>query len=104
MATSKKLKIMNEENLIRSATQPDTMVAAVAAKTSWKKNFAYSGIPVQFRDENTPLYASPVAGLLSAPEMKNPFVPNIELPSPNMRAKPNIQNARDETATTPKFL
>ena len=95
---------MNEENLIRSATQPETMVAAVAAKTSWKKNFAYKGTPVQLRDEKTPLYASPVAGLLSTPDRRNPFVPNIELPSPNMRAKPNIQNARDETATTPKFL
>ena len=35
-------------NLIRSATAPDTMVAAVPANTSWKKNFAQNGTPVQF--------------------------------------------------------
>ena len=32
---------------MRSATEPDTIVAAVPAKTSWKKNFANSGTPVQ---------------------------------------------------------
>ena len=38
---------MNETYLMRSATEPETMVAAVPAKTSWKKNFAFSGTPVQ---------------------------------------------------------
>jgi hypothetical protein len=46
-ATRMKLKIMNEPNLIRSATAPETMVAAVPANTSWKKNFAQSGVGVQ---------------------------------------------------------
>jgi hypothetical protein len=32
---------------MRSATAPETMVAAVPAKTSWKKNFAHRGTPVQ---------------------------------------------------------
>jgi hypothetical protein len=47
MPTSRKEKKMKEWNLIRSATAPETMVAAVPAKTSWKKNFAHSGTPVQ---------------------------------------------------------
>ncbi|OQB99211.1 MAG: hypothetical protein BWX78_01816 [Firmicutes bacterium ADurb.Bin099] len=38
---------MNEWNLILSATAPETIVAAVAAKTSWKKNLAKRGTPVQ---------------------------------------------------------
>ncbi len=38
---------MNEKYLMRSATDPETMVAAVPANTSWKKNFAKSGTPVQ---------------------------------------------------------
>ena len=42
-----KEKKMKEWNLIRSATAPDTIVAAVPAKTSWKKNFAHSGTGVQ---------------------------------------------------------
>ena len=45
------LKITNEPNLIRSATAPETIVAAVPANTSWKKNFASSGIPVQLMAE-----------------------------------------------------
>ena len=40
---------MKERNLIRSATAPETIVAAVPANTSWKKNFAQSGTPVQLR-------------------------------------------------------
>ena len=42
-----KLKMRKELNLMRSATAPETMVAAVPAKTSWKKNFAQSGTGVQ---------------------------------------------------------
>ena len=38
---------MKEMYLILSATAPETMVAAVPAKTNWKKNFAKSGTPVQ---------------------------------------------------------
>ena len=41
-------------NLIRSATAPETMEAAVIAKQTWKKNFASSGMPVQFREEKMP--------------------------------------------------
>ena len=32
---------------MRSATAPETIVAAVPANTSWKKNLAHSGTPVQ---------------------------------------------------------
>ena len=46
-ATSRKLKTRNAPNLMRSATAPDTIVAAVPANTSWKKNFAQSGTGVQ---------------------------------------------------------
>ena len=42
-------------NLTRSATAPETIVAAVAAKTIWKKNFASRGIPVQLIELYTPL-------------------------------------------------
>ncbi len=38
---------MNDLNFILSATAPETIVAAVPANTSWKKNFAHSGTPVQ---------------------------------------------------------
>ena len=46
-ATRMKLKIRNEPNLMRSATAPETMVAAVPANTSWKKNLAHRGVGVQ---------------------------------------------------------
>ena len=36
---------------MRSATAPETIVAAVPAKTNWKKNFVHSGTPVQLIDE-----------------------------------------------------
>ena len=39
---------------MRSATEPDTMVAAVPANTSWKKNFVQSGMPVQLIAPYTP--------------------------------------------------
>ena len=42
-----KLKTMNDRYLMRSATAPETIVAAVPANTSWKKNLAHSGTPVQ---------------------------------------------------------
>ena len=45
---------MKLRNLILSATAPLTMVAAVPAKTSWKKNFASRGTPVQLRAVKTP--------------------------------------------------
>src|SRR3989338_4281455 len=41
--TSTNEKAMNETYLMRSATAPETIVAAVPAKTSWKKNFAKNG-------------------------------------------------------------
>ena len=44
-----KLNRMKEWYLIRSATAPETMVAAVPQNTSWKKNLAHSGTPVQFK-------------------------------------------------------
>ena len=46
---------MNEMYLMRSATAPETIVAAVPANTSWKKNLAFSGIPVQAIDLYAPL-------------------------------------------------
>src|SRR3990172_8718432 len=98
-------KKMKEPNLTRSATAPETMVAAVPAKTSWKKNFAQSGTPVQLSAEYTPLYASPVAGLPSAPPRnQSPCVPNSGVPSPNMMPKPTARKAIDETANTTKFF
>jgi hypothetical protein len=36
---------INEMYLMRSATAPETMVAAVPQNTSWKKNFAQKGTP-----------------------------------------------------------
>ena len=45
---------MKLRNLIRSATAPLTIVAAVPANTSWKKNFAKRGTPVQLRAVKTP--------------------------------------------------
>src|SRR3972149_5777972 len=98
-------KTMKEPNRTRSATAPETMVAAVPAKTSWKKNFAQSGTPVQLSAEYTPLYASPVAGLPSAPPRnQSPCVPNSGVPSPNMMPKPTARKAIDETANTTKFF
>ena len=40
-------KMMNDTYLTRSATAPETMVAAVPQNTSWKKNFAHRGTPAQ---------------------------------------------------------
>jgi hypothetical protein len=54
MPTSSKLKIKNSRNLIRSATAPETIVAAVPAKTNWKKNLALRGTPVQFNELKMP--------------------------------------------------
>jgi hypothetical protein len=45
--TSINEKTMKEMNFTRSATAPETIVAAVPAKTSWKKNFAHGGAPSQ---------------------------------------------------------
>ena len=45
------MKLMN---LIRSATAPLTIVAAVPANTSWKKNFASNGTPVQLSEAKMP--------------------------------------------------
>ena len=39
-ATSRNENTMKDRYLMRSATAPDTIVAAVPAKTSWKKNLA----------------------------------------------------------------
>ena len=43
------VKMMNAWYLILSATAPETIVAAVPQKTSWKKNLAHNGTPVQLR-------------------------------------------------------
>ena len=51
MPTITKLNAMKDKNLMRSATAPDTMVAAVPANTSWKKNFAQIGTPAQAIEE-----------------------------------------------------
>jgi len=47
-------KTRNEPYRVRSFIAPETMVAAVPAKASWKKNFAISGTPVQLRALKTP--------------------------------------------------
>src|SRR3970040_1377993 len=101
----KKEKRKKAPNRIRSATAPETMVAAVPANTSWKKNLASSGRAVQEMAEYTPWYASPVAGLLSAPlKNQSPFAPMKPVPSPNIRPQPTSKNAIDVTANTMKFF
>ncbi len=49
--TIRKENSMKERNVIRSATAPETMVAAVPAKTSWNRNLAQRGTPVQLMAE-----------------------------------------------------
>ena len=85
-------------NLTLSATAPDTIVAAVPANTSWKKNLAPKGTPVQLRELKIPLYASPIAGLLSAPCKNKPPRPMKGLPSLNIRPNPMTQKATVERA------
>ncbi len=53
-ATRMNEKRMKERYLTRSATAPDTIVAAVPANTSWKKNFARRGTVAQLRAAYTP--------------------------------------------------
>jgi hypothetical protein len=97
--------MMNEMYLMRSATAPETIVAAVPQNTSWKKNLAQSGTPVHEMAEYTPLYASPTAGELSVPvTMNRPFCPMKPLPSPNIKPQPKSRNPSDETAKTMKFF
>ncbi len=43
-ATRMKLNTRKAMNLMRSATAPETIVAAVPANTNWKKNFAQSTV------------------------------------------------------------
>jgi hypothetical protein len=49
-----KEKMRNDPKRVRSLTAPETMVAAVPQKTSWKKNLACRGTPVQLSELNTP--------------------------------------------------
>ena len=60
----------------RSATAPLTMVAAVAAKTSWKKRKTNSGM----------LPGAPATEASAAGE--KPFMPSQGPPSPNISPKP----------------
>ncbi|ACI18758.1 hypothetical protein DICTH_0176 [Dictyoglomus thermophilum H-6-12] len=100
-----KENIIKEIYFILSATAPETIVAAVPQKTSWKKNFARRGTPAQDMEEYTPLYASPVAGELSGPERKNnPFKPTKGVPSPNINPHPRMRYPKEDMAKTIKFL
>ncbi len=83
---------MNARNLIRSATAPETIVAAVPAKTSWKKNFAAIGTEVQSSAEKD------VEPLMS--DGAKPVRPMSGLPFPNISPKPMSQKANVETAKT----
>ncbi len=65
-ATRTTLNTMKEPNLMRSATAPDTIVAAVPANTSWKKNLAQSGTGVQLIAEYTPSYTVVENGFIAA--------------------------------------
>src|SRR5947207_14731456 len=94
----------NELYFMRSLTDPETNVADVPQKTSSKKNLASSGTPAHPSAPNTPRYAVPVAGLLSAPlSNQPPDVPNSR-PSENMIPKPIAQNPSVAIANTTKFL
>ena len=92
--------------LIRSATAPDTIVAAVPANTSWKKNFAHSGTLVQLIAPYCPWYWSPMAGLLSAPPtIQAPEFPiQPPLSAPNIRSQPMSQKPMTVAANTTKFF
>src|SRR3989304_6048837 len=115
------LSTMNEMYLTRSATAPDTIVAAVPANTNWKKNLAHNGTQVQLIAPYTPsylsvenefddAYASPRAGELSAPLTNHkPSVPTYGViagvpPAPNIKPQPMTQNEIVDAANTIKFL
>ena len=78
----------NELYFMRSLTDPDTIVADVPQKTSSKKNLASSGTPAHPSAPNTPRYAVPVAGLLSAPLSNQPPAVPIGRPSENISPNP----------------
>jgi hypothetical protein len=70
---------------------PDTMVAAVAAKTSWKNQYVYCHSPCG------------VAG--EAPERKNPEAPKSPiLSAPNMMPNPMTKKAMDPTQKSIMFF
>ena len=101
-----KLKTMNERYLMRSATAPETIVAAVPANTSWKKNLAPSGTPVQLM---AAVDALVVGGrgraVVRALQHPQPFgADSTGVPLPNIRPQPSSQKPIDVTANTMKFF
>ncbi|MCZ7681653.1 MAG: hypothetical protein M5U28_23805 [Sandaracinaceae bacterium] len=75
-AQARAVKSRNGPSAVRSATAPLTMVAAVAAKTSWKKRKTKSGKP-----SGAPATVAPASGA-------KPPRPIQALPPPNIRPKP----------------
>jgi len=70
----------------------DTIVAAVAANTSWKKNFEPSGTAVH--DKEAKLETSAPSTCVIVSLRKKPLSPMKALPVLNIKPKPTAQNAR----------
>ena len=93
---------------MRSAMAPETIVAAVAANTSWKKNLASNGTGVQSMGEK---FATSVVEPSSSPATvtmlslrKKPLSPTYSLPTLNIRPKPTAQNARLPNEKSSRFF
>ena len=76
---------------MRSAIAPDTMVAAVAAKTVWKSKKAYIQLASSPKERASGLG-------------KNSPQPKIPSAAPNMRPKPIAQNARAPMEKSIRFF
>ena len=80
-----------EENLVRSAIEPETMVAAVAQKTVWKMRKAMTGYPASSPTVN---FVTKKSGVPMKPPMS----------VPNMSPKPTIQKAGVPNAKSMTFF
>ncbi len=79
-------------NLVRSAMAPDTIVAAVAAKATWKmKNVGRLRLPQ-------------VPSGHSAGFRNQPLVPMKSLPEPKAKAKPTAPNTSTPTTKSIRFF
>ena len=87
---------MKDTYFTRSATAPETIVAAVPQNTSWKKNFPQNGTEEVKVSSYADKFWPPKINKFSVP-IKGLFPPNI-IPQPRSR-KP-----REDTANTIKFL
>ena len=80
-----------DENFVRSAMEPDTMVAAVAQKTVWKIRKAMLGKPASSATLN---FVTKKSGVPMMPLMSGP----------NIRPKPTIQKAGVPRAKSMTFF